>query len=105
MRRGRGIYVISTSNQKTARSCIPLNTYLIREEAVYPSTPPKENPSCYTWCDGGRRRGIGPPSLSNRLRGEGGGGNPPIGRWLWGGEGKPSCWTMAPLAGGSLIDR
>ncbi|GFY54849.1 hypothetical protein TNIN_248571 [Trichonephila inaurata madagascariensis] len=80
------------SNQ---RSCIPLNSS-------------KRKPLLlHTWRDGRRRRrGIGPPSLSNRLRGEGGGGNPPVRRWLrWQGGrggGKPSCWTMAPLAGGGV---
>ncbi|GFY41244.1 hypothetical protein TNIN_228581 [Trichonephila inaurata madagascariensis] len=78
MRRGGHLRHIDIQSE-IARSHIPLNTYLIRKEAVYPSTPPKENPSCYTWRDGEKRRGIGSPSLSNRLRGEGGGeGNPPI---------------------------
>ncbi|GFY38251.1 hypothetical protein TNIN_295461 [Trichonephila inaurata madagascariensis] len=62
------------SNQR--RSCIPFNSS-------------KRKPLLlHTWRDGGRRRrGIGPPSLSNRLRG-GRGGKPPVGRWLRGGRGR-----------------
>ncbi|GFU68942.1 nucleic-acid-binding protein from transposon X-element [Trichonephila clavipes] len=85
MRRGHLRHI--DINQKTASSCIPLNTS--QRRSSIPLNSPQGTLLLHVMREVVTRgeRGIGPPSLSNRLRG--GGENPPIGRWRQRGMGDP----------------